>query len=114
MDDLGQDEDADLIDTDDLLDDMDLKKPDVVDKFDCGTDKEGKKKACKNCSCGLAEELEEGVAKATAKVAGEKSACGNCYLGDAFRCASCPYKGMPAFKPGEKVQLPASLIKSDI
>ncbi|XP_014609648.1 PREDICTED: anamorsin homolog [Polistes canadensis] len=89
----------DLIDEDELLDEDDIIKPDITSLKVCGTT--GKRKACKDCSCGLAEELngkaeDQGI---------QKSSCGNCYLGDAFRCASCPYLGMPAFKPGEKVVL---------
>jgi anamorsin len=91
-----------------------------------------RKKACKGCSCGLAElEAEEaksgkvimlsGQVDGEAIVVGQNekqrlieaaknaskatSSCGSCFLGDAFRCASCPYLGLPAFKPGEKVEI---------
>lgn len=98
------DGEVDLVDPDQLISEEDLKKPDPSAlKAVCGGEK--KRRACRNCSCGLAEELDrEAAAKAAAKEQ-PKSSCGNCYLGDAFRCASCPYRGLPAFKPGEKIVL---------
>ncbi|XP_006863621.1 PREDICTED: anamorsin [Chrysochloris asiatica] len=98
------DDSMDLIDSDELLDPEDLKKPDPASLRAASCGEGNKKKACKNCTCGLAEELEKEKSKEQ-KNCQPKSACGNCYLGDAFRCASCPYLGMPAFKPGEKVLL---------
>mmetsp|Transcript_10124 Transcript_10124/g.33754 ORF Transcript_10124/g.33754 Transcript_10124/m.33754 type:complete len:114 (-) Transcript_10124:98-439(-) len=94
---VSADEDDEIMDEDSLLSEKDLKaapKP----ASDC--ELSGGRKACKNCTCGRAE-MEENGGKAAA--AAPTSACGNCYLGDAFRCASCPYKGLPPFKPGERV-----------
>lgn len=106
------DEDIDILDSDTLLDEEDLRKPDPASlKSDCGTNKAGKKKACKNCTCGLAEEIDQGKIPEKKTVT---SSCGSCYLGDAFRCASCPYLGMPAFKPGEKVALTNRQLKGDV
>eukprot|EP00658_Telonema_sp_P-2_P012490 TRINITY_DN14754_c0_g1_i2.p1 TRINITY_DN14754_c0_g1~~TRINITY_DN14754_c0_g1_i2.p1 ORF type:complete len:267 (-),score=68.21 TRINITY_DN14754_c0_g1_i2:367-1167(-) len=72
----------------------------------CGPKSKGRR-ACKNCSCGFAAEL-EAEKKGELKAGDQplyKSACGSCYKGDAFRCADCPYRGMAAFEPGEKVEL---------
>lgn len=88
-----------------------------------------RKKACKGCTCGLAEiemaeeaaqaelskrlkvvlldsdgvvevDAENGVDKererlkrAAESATKATSSCGSCYLGDAFRCSSCPYRG---------------------
>jgi len=96
-------DEEEMEDEDSLLDADDLVIPTLKKVDDCEVGKEGKKKACKNCTCGRKEEEEQSIT--TTKPVAAKSSCGNCYLGDAFRCGSCPYLGMPAFKPGEKVEL---------
>lgn len=109
--------DQELIDEGLLLDASDYIVPSTAPKDGCAT----KKKACKDCSCGRAEEEElefgrilngavpggtgSAVRADVVVVTNKKSSCGSCYLGDAFRCGTCPYMGMPAFKPGEVVRI---------
>lgn len=88
------------VNVDDLIDPFDSYQKMAKDT-DCMT----KPKPCKNCTCGRAEaerlkEKGESVPSNTIP-----SNCGRCYLGDAFRCANCPYRGLPAFQPGDKVTI---------
>jgi hypothetical protein len=105
-----------LMDSSDLLSEQDLIKPDLSSVSDCKT----AKKACANCSCGRAEmETQDSIKKQKVTLEmlenpGVGSSCGSCGLGDAFRCAGCPYAGLPAFKEGEKIVLPDDYFQDDI
>lgn len=84
------DSNTELINEADLLED-DEEYKNLAGAEDCMT----RAKPCKNCTCGRASEL----ANNTPVVS---SSCGRCNLGDAFRCAGCPFRGTPAFAPGQK------------
>ncbi|WWC92376.1 Fe-S cluster assembly protein DRE2 [Kwoniella dendrophila CBS 6074] len=124
-----------------LLTPEDKQRPECIfPEFD--GKKVKRRRACKDCTCGLKELEEEEenqtqlaikeaqksfflegdddipdiLKNATVGVEGiwptekraeakKTSSCGSCYLGDAFRCSSCPYLGLPPFKPGEQVKL---------
>lgn len=103
-------EDEDLMDDDELLTEED-RKPAEPPKNDCSTSK----KACANCSCGRAEAEAAGVKMQLSQdmIDNPQSACGSCGLGDAFRCATCPYRGLPPFQPGKKIELPSNFLLAD-
>ncbi|KAF2178113.1 Fe-S cluster assembly protein DRE2 [Zopfia rhizophila CBS 207.26] len=118
-------EDDELIDEDDLITEEDMARP-IIQPPECRPKAGKRRRACKDCTCGMKEKIEaEDAAKRAAAdnalntmklgaddlaevdftVQGKVGSCGNCALGDAFRCDGCPYIGLPAFKPGEEVRL---------
>merc|ERR1712038_1472208 len=102
---MGMDETV-AVNPDSLLKEEDKVKPDT--EYDCGVSMGKQRKACKGCNCGLAEELENEAKekiKANLDEGVKKSSCGSCYLGDAFRCSTCPYAGMAAFDPSAPPKL---------
>lgn len=123
----SEDGNEDQLDEEDLLEPEDLEKKVVSE--DCRI---GRRKPCKSCGCGWADEEEEKKKEERKKKASAeqkpvvslqtlearpqqpelsfKSACGSCSLGDAFRCGGCPFMGLPPFKPGERVAVAQKLL----
>jgi len=118
--------DSDLIDEDELLMEEDFIRPNQTD-LQQPKDCKKRTRACRDCTCGLAERFaaEDKARQTKAEQSlniirldmndlneldyttiGRTGSCGNCSLGDAFRCSGCPFLGFPAFKPGEEVRLP--------
>ncbi|KAL1891569.1 electron carrier [Ceratocystis pirilliformis] len=146
-DNLDDESDDEIIDENTLLSEADRFR-EIKVPTECLPKAGKRRRACKDCTCGLAERIEaEDAARRSAAdatlatlsftnqpppvpakvslpsapapamlvagdlaevdftVPGKTGSCGNCALGDAFRCDGCPYIGMPAFKPGEEVRL---------
>lgn len=145
---------SELIDEDSLLTENDKKQHVNIPASCQPFERKKRRRACKDCTCGLAQRLaaedkakrakadtaltnlqssrniwnngrvtdgprntrndvhstaaklgEADLAEVDFTVPGKVGSCGNCALGDAFRCDGCPYVGLPAFKPGEEVRL---------
>lgn len=106
-----EDDRDEMIDEDALLTEKDKSKPTAEGE---GVGCPPTRKPCKDCTCGRKEEeeMKENATPASSVVKMDlendpndetfKSACGNCALGDAFRCAGCPYLGQPAFKENDE------------
>ncbi|KAL4785008.1 Fe-S cluster assembly protein dre2 [Aspergillus varians] len=118
-------DDDELIDEDTLLSADDLNR-EIIQPLECRPKAGKRRRACKDCSCGLAAQIEaedkerretadkslnvmkletDDLNELDFTVQGKTGSCGNCALGDAFRCDGCPFIGLPAFKPGQEVQI---------
>merc|ERR1712000_560537 len=103
-DDFGDDDE--LIDENELLTADDLARP-IVQPPECQPKPGKRRRACKDCTCGLAERMNaedqarrdaadsalnsmklkpDELAEVDFTVQGKTGSCGNCSLGDAFRC----------------------------
>ncbi|AET40225.1 electron carrier DRE2 Ecym_5479 [Eremothecium cymbalariae DBVPG len=101
---------------------------DAITMLTCTKSQTKRRKACKDCTCGLKDQeqeyidtvsrrqdgiigvpvsfTEEELTEIDFTIEGKKvGGCGSCSLGDAFRCSGCPYLGLPAFKPGQPIKL---------
>ncbi|CAK7209534.1 electron carrier [Sporothrix bragantina] len=131
--DLGEYSDGEeLVDEDSLLTAEERSRPPQQPPA-CNIDGQKRRKPCKDCTCGLSERLEEEDRDRRSKadtdlgnvfklnsndlneldftVQGKTGSCNSCSLGDAFRCSTCPYIGLPAFKPGEEVKILSGLVQ---
>ncbi|KAJ5314505.1 uncharacterized protein N7443_001389, partial [Penicillium atrosanguineum] len=120
-----RDDNDEFINEDSLLDEDDFSRP-IMPPPECQPKTGRRRRACKDCTCGLADRLEaedkerranadkslnvmklgtDDLAEVDFTVEGKTGSCGSCALGDAFRCDGCPYMGLPAFKPGQEVQI---------
>lgn len=105
MNDDDDDDDDGMIDEDDLLNTDLLAPPPAMSVIAAagGTDDCAGRKPCDDCTCGRADQENGSSSNSDQQQKNApSSSCGKCHLGDAFRCASCPYLGKPAFKPGEE------------
>ncbi|MCJ1311713.1 electron carrier [Agyrium rufum] len=119
----GDKDEEELIDEDTLLDESDFSRS-IIQPPSCRPKPGKRRRACKDCTCGLAQRMEaedaakrskadsqlakfqaDELAEVDFTVQGKVGSCGNCALGDAFRCDGCPYIGLPAFKVGEEVRI---------